>query len=230
VGFETTAPAVAAAARWARAQRLENFFLLVSHVRVPPALDAIAAAPDTRVEAFLAAGHVCTVMGTGEYEPIARRRRLPLVVTGFEPVDILEGVACAVAQLEAGTARVEIQYRRAVQPEGNPAARALVEEVFTVADRPWRGIGVVPDGGLALRDPYRSLDAIGAFPDLAELRVASEPAACRAADVLRGAIRPRECAEFGRGCTPDHPLGAPMVSSEGACAAWYRWRGVEASP
>jgi len=228
VGFETTAPAVAAAARWAIARRLDNFFLLVSHVRVPPALDAIAAAPDTRVEAFLAAGHVCTVMGTAEYEPIARRHQLPIVATGFEPVDILEGVALAVEQLEAGAARVEIQYRRAVRPDGNPAARALVEDVFEIADRPWRGIGVVRDGGFALRGAYRVLDAERAFAQLAAGPPVVEPAACRAGDVLRGALRPPDCAAFGRACTPEHPLGAPMVSTEGACAAYYRWRGAEA--
>jgi hydrogenase expression/formation protein HypD len=226
VGFETTAPAVAAAARWALERGLANFFLLVSHVRVPPALEAIAAAPDTRVEAFLAAGHVCTVMGTAEYEPIARRHRLPIVATGFEPVDILEGVALAVAQLEAGEARVEIQYQRAVRPDGNPAARALVEEVFEVVDRPWRGIGVVPGGGLALRARYAALDALRAFPELAE-QAPRESAACRAGDVLRGAIRPPACPAYGRSCTPEHPLGAPMVSSEGACAAYWHYRAAE---
>jgi hydrogenase expression/formation protein HypD len=230
VGFETTAPAVAVAARFARSQRLENFFLLVSHVRVPPALEAIAGAPDSRVEAFLAAGHVCTVMGTAEYEPIARRHRIPIVATGFEPLDILEGLARAVAQLEAGEARVEIQYRRAVLPAGNPAARALMEDVFEVADRPWRGIGVVPRGGLVLRGAYRALDAAAAFADLAPRERAREPAECRAGDVLRGVIRPPECAEFGRGCTLEHPLGAPMVSSEGACAAYWRHRAPESRP
>jgi hydrogenase expression/formation protein HypD len=223
VGFETTAPAVAAAARWALARGLENFFLLTSHVRVPPALDAIADAPDTQVDAFLSAGHVCTVMGTGEYEPIARRHQMPIVATGFEPVDLLEGIAMAVAQLEAGLARVEIQYRRAVRPEGNPRARALVDDVFEVVDRPWRGIGVVPRGGLALRARYAALDALRAFPELVE-HAPREPAACRAGDVLRGALRPPACPEFGRGCTPEHPLGAPMVSSEGACAAYYHHR------
>ena len=228
VGFETTAPAVATAARWARARGLDNFFLLVSHVRVPPALEAIASAEDTRVEAFLAAGHVCTVMGTAEYEPIARRHRLPIVATGFEPVDILEGVARAVDLLEAGRPEVAIQYGRAVRPEGNPAARAILEEVFEIADRPWRGIGVVPGGGLALRDAYRALDAEHAFPAIAARPPVAEPAACRAGDVLRGALRPPDCPAFGRDCTPEHPLGAPMVSTEGACAAYYRWRGAEA--
>jgi len=223
VGFETTAPAVAAAARWALARALGNFLLLCSHVRVPPALDAIAGAAETRVDAFLAAGHVCTVMGTGEYEQLVRRHRLPIVATGFEPVDLLEGLAMAVAQLEAGEARVEIQYRRAVRPEGNPSARALLEDVFEVVDRPWRGIGVVPGGGLALRPRYAALDALRAFPELAG-ESPREPAACRAGDVLRGVLRPPACPAFGRGCTPEHPLGAPMVSSEGACAAYYHHR------
>ena len=230
VGFETTAPAVAVAARFARRQRLENFFLLVSHVRVPPALEAIAGAPGARVDAFLAAGHVCTVMGIAEYEPIAARHGLPIVATGFEPVDILEGIALAVARLEAGEAGVDIQYRRAVRPGGNPAARALIDEVFEHADRPWRGIGVVPGGGLALRGAYRALDAAAAFARLAPSRAPREPASCRAGDVLRGAIRPPECAEFGRGCTPERPLGAPMVSSEGACAAYWNRFGAEARP
>ncbi len=223
VGFETTAPAVAAAARWARTRGLANFHLLVSHVRVPPALEAVLAAPDCRVQAFLAAGHVCTVMGTAEYEPLVRRHRIPIVVTGFEPLDILEGVARAVAQLERGESRVEIQYRRAVRREGNPAARALVHEVFESADRPWRGIGVLPDGGLRLRPAYADLDAERAFPDLTA-PAAEEPLACRAADVLRGALRPPACPEFGRTCTPEHPLGAPMVSAEGACAAYFSYR------
>jgi hydrogenase expression/formation protein HypD len=227
VGFETTAPAVAAAARFARARRLANFFLLVSHVRVPPALEAIAGAPDRRVDAFLAAGHVCTIMGTAEYEPIAARFAMPIVATGFEPVDVLEGISMAVEQLEAGAARVAIQYARAVRPEGNPAARALVDEVFAIADRPWRGIGVLSRGGLVLREAYASLDAARAFASLAEGAV-HEPRACRAGEVLRGALRPPECPAFGRECTPERPLGAPMVSSEGACAAYFRHRDAEA--
>jgi hydrogenase expression/formation protein HypD len=223
VGFETTAPAVAVAARSARARGLTNFFLLVSHVRVPPALDAILTAPDTRIDGFLAAGHVCTVMGTSEYEPLVARHGIPIVATGFEPCDVLEGVLLALRQLERGEARIEIQYRRAVQPEGNRAARALLEEVFEISDRPWRGIGIVPEGGLALRGAYRALDAERAFPGLRDVR-AVEPAACRAGDVLRGTLRPSQCPQFGAACTPEHPLGAPMVSSEGACAAYYRYR------
>ena len=226
VGFETTAPSVAGALRFARAQGLANFSVLASHVRVPPALAAICAAEGARVEAFLAAGHVCTVMGTREYEPVARRFGVPVVATGFEPLDILQGVALALEQLERGEARVEIQYRRAVRPEGNPAARALLEEVFAVADRPWRGIGVVPAGGLALRPEWAAFDAERRFPGLlAETPV--EPPECRAGDVLRGALRPPQCPAFGTRCRPEHPLGAPMVSSEGACAAYFRYRTAE---
>ena len=223
VGFETTAPAVAGALRFARARDVENFSVLAAHVRVPPALAAIRSARACRVDAFLAAGHVCTVMGTTEYEPIARAHRVPIVVTGFEPLDLLHGAALAVAQLEAGEARVEIQYRRAVRPEGNPHARALLAEVFRVADRPWRGIGVVPEGGLALAELYAAFDAERRFPQLAR-ETPAEPEACRAGEVLRGAIRPPECPAFGGQCTPDQPLGAPMVSSEGACAAYFRYR------
>jgi len=232
VGFETTVPAVAAAVRHARARGLSNFWLLTSHVRVPPALAAILSAPETRIDAFLAAGHVCSIMGTQEYEPLVARYRVPIVATGFEPRDILEGVLLAVRQLERGQARVEIQYRRAVRPEGNPAARALVEEVFEIVDRPWRGIGVVSSGGLALRADWSAFDAERVFAELGEIS-ALEPPECRAGDVLRGLLRPPACPEFGRGCTPERPLGAPMVSSEGACAAYYRYRPVdclEASP
>ena len=229
VGFETTAPAVAVAARFALQQQLENFHLLVSHVRVPPALEAIASAPDAHVDAFLAAGHVCTIMGTAEYEPIAARFGIPIVATGFEPVDILEGIAMAVEQLETGAAKVEIQYARAVRPAGNPIARAMLAEVFEIADRPWRGIGVVPRGGLVLRPPYDVMDAARAFPWL-EDETSTEPQQCRAGEVLRGALRPPSCPEYGRRCTPDHPLGAPMVSSEGACAAYFHYRATSLAP
>ncbi len=226
VGFETTAPAVAVAARAAHEKRLRNFFLLTSHVRVPPALEAILSASDTRVDAFLAAGHVCTVTGTREYVPIVERWRVPLVVTGFEPVDILQGVLLAVRQLERGEAAVEIQYARAVRPDGNPAARALVESVFELADRPWRGLGVMPAGGLRLRGPYAAYDAEQRFADL-PVPVVPDTQECQAAAVLRGALRPSACPAFGTRCTPERPLGAPMVSSEGACAAYHRYRGVD---
>jgi hydrogenase expression/formation protein HypD len=197
-------------------------------VRVPPALEAILADPACRVQAFLAAGHVCTVMGTSEYVPLADRHRVPIVATGFEPLDIVEGVALAVEQLEAGAARVEIQYRRAVRPEGNPVARALVERVFEAQDRAWRGIGVLPRSGLGLRAEWKDFDARLRFGVPAAC--AQESRRCRAGDVLRGVLRPDGCAEFGRGCTPEHPLGAPMVSSEGACAAYWRYREAPAAP
>jgi hydrogenase expression/formation protein HypD len=232
VGFETTAPAVAAAVRWARDRELLNFSLLVSHVRVPPALEAILADPGCRVQAFLAAGHVCTVMGTREYVPIARRHRVPIVATGFEPLDIVEGVALAVEQLERGEARVEIQYRRVVTPEGNPVARALLAEVFEPVDRAWRGIGVLPKSGLGLRPEWAAFDAARRFglPAAASATPAFRETRCRAGEVLRGLLRPDQCGEFGRGCTPARPLGAPMVSAEGACAAYWRYRPQQAEP
>ncbi|MGH0034044.1 MAG: hydrogenase formation protein HypD [Myxococcota bacterium] len=223
VGFETTAPAVAGTLRAARAQGVENLSALVSHVRVPPALAAIRSAPECRVDGFLAAGHVCTVMGTREYEPIARSLQVPIVVTGFEPLDLLQGAALAVDQLERKEARVEVQYRRAVRPEGNVHARRLLEDVYRIVDRPWRGIGVVPGGGLALSEDWAGFDAERRFPELA-LETPDEPADCHAGDVLRGALRPPDCPAFGGRCTPEHPLGAPMVSSEGACAAYFRYR------
>jgi hydrogenase expression/formation protein HypD len=223
VGFETTAPAVAGAVRMARSRDIDNFSVLVAHVRVPPALVAIRSAPDCRVDAFLAAGHVCTVMGTREYDPIAGELRVPIVATGFEPLDLLQGTALAVDQLERGEARVDIQYRRAVRPEGNLHAQALLKEVYRVVDRPWRGIGIIPAGGLAFSEAYAHFDAERRFPDLAR-EAPAEPEECRAGDVLRGTMRPPECPAFGARCTPESPLGAPMVSSEGACAAYFRYR------
>jgi len=226
VGFETTAPAVALAVRWAHAADLRNFSVLAAHVRVPPALEAICAAPDSAVDAFLAAGHVCTVMGTREYEPIARRFARPIVATGFEPLDILQGLEMALEQLEQRRAQVEIQYARAVRAEGNTRARALLDEVFEVVDRPWRGVGLVRGGGLGLRARYARFDAERIFTGLGAVG-ARESSRCRAGEVLRGAIRPDRCPEFGRGCTPERPLGAPMVSSEGACAAYFHYRPIQ---
>jgi hydrogenase expression/formation protein HypD len=226
VGFETTAPAHAMAASLARRERLANFSLIVSHVLVPPAMTTILAAPECRVQGFLAAGHVCTVMGYWEYEPIAARFHVPIVVTGFEPVDILEGVLRCVEQLEAGRAEVENAYARAVRREGNPAAQALVREVFRVVPRKWRGIGEIPDSGLALSAAYADLDAERRFD--VEAITASEPEECVSGLVLQGRLKPRECAAFGTRCTPEHPLGATMVSSEGACAAYYRYGRREA--
>jgi hydrogenase expression/formation protein HypD len=219
IGFETTAPATAVAAAVARKRELANFSMLVSHVLVPPAMTAILDAPDNRVQAFLGPGHVCTVMGTGEYEPIASKYRVPIVVTGFEPVDLLEGVLLAVRQLEAGSYAVEIQYGRAVRRDGNPGARSLVNEVFEVCDRKWRGMGTIPRSGYKLRDELAELDAERRF-SVSEV-TADEASVCIAAQVLRGQKRPNACPAFGKECTPEHPLGAPMVSSEGACAAYF---------
>lgn len=219
VGFETTAPANAMAVWRAHQLGVRNFSMLVSHVTVPPAMLALLAAPDNRVQGFLAAGHVCTVMGWEEYEPIAERYRVPIIVTGFEPVDILEGMLLAVQQLEKGEARVENQYVRSVKREGNVPARNLVRQIFRLTDRQWRGIGEIPASGLAIREEYADFDAELRF-GLQDIR-ATEPAACRAGDVLRGKIKPNECAMFGTVCTPMHPLGAPMVSTEGACAAYF---------
>lgn len=221
VGFETTAPANAMAVYRARALGVDNFSVLVSHVTVPPAMRAILTDPANRVQAFLAAGHVCTVMGWTEYEPIASEFRVPIIVTGFEPVDILEGMAMAVRQLEEGRHEVENQYARVVTREGTVPARELVQEVFMLADRQWRGIGTIPQSGLVLREPYARWDAERKF-GLGHLKV-REPSECHAGEVLRGQLKPCDCPAFGTHCTPDHPLGAPMVSSEGACAAYYNY-------
>jgi hydrogenase expression/formation protein HypD len=222
VGFETTAPAHAMAVAQARQRGLTNFTLLVSHVLVPPAIEAILDAPDNRVQGFLAAGHVCAIMGVAEYEPLARRYGVPIVVTGFEPVDILAGLVRCVRQLEEGRAEVENQYQRAVRPAGNPRARALLSEVFQVVPRKWRGLGEIPRSGLGFSPAYADFDAERRF-DLEE-RDVSEPAECRAGEVLRGVLAPPDCPAFGTRCTPERPLGAPMVSSEGACAAYHRYR------
>lgn len=222
VGFETTAPTVAMAVEAAARLSLADFSVLAAHVRVPPAMAMLLSAPDNEIQAFLAAGHVCTVEGTEEYPELVRRFAAPVVVTGFEPLDILEGLRRAVAQLEEGRAELEIQYARAVRPRGNPLARSMVERIFEVVDRRWRGLGVVPGGGLRIREAWARFDAerrFGPVPVRPEV-----VGACRAADVLRGRLRPVDCPELGRGCTPEHPLGAPMVSSEGACAAYHRYR------
>ena len=222
VGFETTAPANAMAVWRARELGIGNFSVLVSHVTVPPAMVAILESPENRVQAFLAAGHVCTIMGWTEYVPLARKYGVPIVVTGFEPLDILEGILMAVRQLEAGRHEVENQYVRSVTREGNVAARGLVEKVFELVDRQWRGIGEIPGSGLGLREEFEAWDAERKFS--LDHITASEPLECRAGDVLRGRLKPNECSAFGTTCTPEHPLGAPMVSSEGACAAYYNFQ------
>jgi len=221
VGFETTAPATAAAIEFAARERLANFTVLASHVRVPPAMAMILSDERCRVQGFLAAGHVCAVVGTGEYPALVEQFRTPIVVTGFEPLDILAGLLLCVRQLEAGRAALEIGFRRAVRPEGNLAARAAIDRVFEVIDAPWRGLGLVPAGGLSIRPSFASFDAVRRF-DVEPTVAAAEDRRCHAAEVLRGLLRPPACPEFGVGCTPERPLGAPMVSTEGACAAYYR--------
>jgi hydrogenase expression/formation protein HypD len=222
VGFETTAPANAMAVVQASRLALTNFSALVSHVLVPPAMCAVLGSPSNRVQGFLAAGHVCSVMGTGQYEPIAAKYRVPIVVTGFEPLDILQGVLMCVAQLEEGRAEVANQYSRAVRPDGNRAALQILQDVFEVVPRKWRGIGEIPSSGWSLREAYAQFDADRRF-GVAHI-TAEEPAECIAGLVLQGQKKPHECTAFGARCTPDHPLGAPMVSSEGACSAYYRYR------
>lgn len=225
VGFETTAPAGALAVLMAEQLGVDNFSLLVSHVRVPPALEALLAAPDSRIDAFLAAGHVCSVMGTDEYPPLSAAHGVPIVITGFEPTDVMLGVLHAVEQLETGRAVVENAYSRAVRPEGNPAARAAVSQVFECVDQTWRGIGVIPGSGFGLRERYARFDARKRFASaLRSVPVYERASRCIAGDVLSGRCRPDSCPEFGTGCTPSTPLGAPMVSNEGACAAYFRYR------
>jgi hydrogenase expression/formation protein HypD len=223
VGFETTAPANAMAVYQAHRGGIKNFSVLVSHVLVPPAMEAILSSPSNRVQGFLAAGHVCTVMGCREYEPIARRYGVPIVVTGFEPLDILQGILMCVQQLESGRADVENQYTRSVRREGNPSARQLIREVFRIVPRKWRGIGQIPASGLGLTAAYADFDAERRFA--LEEQIIEEPADCISGLILQGAKKPHECPGFGGRCTPEHPLGAPMVSSEGACAAYFRYRG-----
>jgi hydrogenase expression/formation protein HypD len=218
VGFETTAPGNAMAVRQAALEGLTNFSVLVAHVLVPPAMAAVLTAPGNQVQGFLGPGHVCTVMGWDDYEVITSRFRVPIVITGFEPVDLLEGLLMLVQQLEQGRSEVGNQYGRSVRQEGNRVARAVVAEVFEPCDRAWRGIGVLPRSGLQLREPYRDFDAARRFPR--RTPDPPEPEACLAGLVLQGRVRPDECPAFGTECTPEHPLGAPMVSSEGACAAY----------
>jgi hydrogenase expression/formation protein HypD len=232
VGFETTAPATALAALQAQQLGLENFSLLVSHVRVQPAMEALMQSPDSRVQGFLAAGHVCTITGFDSYNSFVRQFRVPVVVTGFEPIDLLEGIRDCVQQLEAGRAGVTNQYARSVDRTGNKDAQSVVDRVYRVADSPWRGFDVIPQGGLRLRPDFQQLDARHRFQatrEQFELNVLEE-SDCPAADVLAGRLRPVDCRHFGTRCTPDSPLGAPMVSSEGACAAYYRYHPVIRAP
>ena len=222
IGFETTAPANAMAVLQAKRLGLANYSVLVSHVLVPPAMRAVLDSPRNLVQGFLAAGHVCAVMGTQQYAPIVSRYQTPIVVTGFEPLDILQGIHMCVEQLEQGRAELANQYSRVVRPEGNVTAQAQLREVFTTVTRKWRGIGEIPDSGWALRPAYADLDADVRFQT--QQIVAEEPAECIAGQVLQGHKKPHDCPVFGRLCSPASPLGAPMVSAEGACAAYYRYR------
>ena len=222
VGFETTAPANAMAVHLAKEQGLKNFSVLVSHVLVPPAIEAIMSSPDNQVNGFLAAGHVCTVMGLTAYRPLSQKYKVPIIVTGFEPLDILQGIYMCVRQLEDRRAEVENQYTRAVQEHGNVDAQGLIEKVFQVIPRTWRGIGDIAESGWGLSPAYSAFDAERRF-NLTGRKV-SEPEVCISGLVLQGLNKPSDCPAFGKECTPDHPLGATMVSGEGACAAYYRYR------
>jgi hydrogenase expression/formation protein HypD len=230
VGFETTAPATALAVLQADQLGLKNFLLLVSHVRVQPAMELLASDPASSVEGFLAAGHVCTVMGYASYEPFVEKYRKPVVVTGFEPTDLLEGVLDCVDQLERGAASVRNRYGRAVRPEGNRAAREMVDRVYEPWDLEWRGLGVIPRGGFRLREPWRRFDAAVRWPNVAvdsrradDSNTIEATEACPAGEVLAGRLKPPDCPHYGKSCVPESPLGAPMVSAEGACAAYYRY-------
>jgi hydrogenase expression/formation protein HypD len=225
IGFETTAPANAMTVKMAKDLGVPNFSLLVSHVLVPPAITALMDSPVRRVQGFLAAGHVCTVMGMSQYEPLVQRYHVPIVVTGFEPLDVLEGIRRVLAQLEEGRAELENAYPRAVSFEGNLAAQAVVHEVFETCDRAWRGIGVIPMSGWRLAPAYSAFDAENRF-DVSGITT-QESGLCRSGEVLQGLITPFQCEAFGRECTPRAPLGAPMVSSEGACAAYYQFRRLD---
>ena len=221
VGFETTAPANALSVIHAHRAGLSNYSILASHVLVPPAIAAVMEDEEVQIQAFLAAGHVCTIMGTGEYGPLADKYQVPVVVTGFEPVDLLQGILMTVKQLEAGEHKLENQYSRVVRPEGNPAAVAVIEQVFEIKDREWRGIGNIPESGYEVKAEFAGFDANRKF-DI-HLEKAPESSLCIAGQVLKGIKKPHECPQFGHTCHPQNPLGAPMVSSEGACAAYYHF-------
>jgi hydrogenase expression/formation protein HypD len=221
IGFETTAPANAMLAWQAKIEGLRNLSLLVSHVLVPPAMEAILSSPHNRVQGFLGPGHVCTVVGYEEYEPLAERFRVPIVITGFEPLDILEGVLMVVRQLEQGSAKVENQYSRVLGRHGNAPAQKLIGQVFTVTSRKWRGVGTIPQSGFALSEAFRDFDAERRFS--VESIDTAEPSVCIAGQILQGIKKPHDCPAFGAGCNPQHPLGATMVSAEGACAAYYAY-------
>lgn len=224
VGFETTAPANALAVEQAKQQGLKNFSILVSHVLVPPALISLLESPHNQINGFLAAGHVCTVMGYSEYEPIVKRYKVPIVVTGFEPLDILQGIYMAVKQLEEGRMEVENQYSRSVSKKGNEVAQSLINKIFEISDKDWRGLGTIKSSGLKLRDKYKEFDAQIKFADISYNIV--QPPFCLSGEILTGQKKPFECPSFGKDCTPENPQGATMVSSEGACSAYFKYRRV----
>lgn len=221
VGFETTAPANALSVLHAHREGLENYSILASHVLVPPAIDAVMNDDLVNIQGFLAAGHVCTIMGIGEYGPLVEKYQVPIVVTGFEPVDILHGILMVVKQLEKSEHKLENQYARVVRPEGNPEARKVIQEVFEITDREWRGVGNIPLSGYQVKEQYAAFDANKKFS--IKIPKVEENPECIAGQVLKGIKKPHECPQFGKGCTPERPLGAPMVSSEGACAAYYHF-------
>lgn len=222
VGFETTAPANALAVIQADKMKLKNFSVLASHVLVPPAMEAILSDPECKINGFLAAGHVCTIMGIEEYYPIAEKYKIPIVVTGFEPVDLLQGILMTVQQLENGVHKVENQYTRVVLREGNLAAQKAIQAVFEVSDRSWRGIGMIPQSGYEVKESYGHYSARQKFK--LDLQSTQEHSVCISGSIMKGLKKPHDCPAFGKTCKPEHPLGAPMVSSEGACAAYYQYK------
>jgi hydrogenase expression/formation protein HypD len=222
VGFETTAPANAMAVYQAYREGLDNFYLLASHVLVPPAIRALTASPDNRVQGFIAPGHVCTVVGCKDYEDLVQEFRVPIVVGGFEPVDLLQAIHTVVSMLEEGRAEFANEYTRSVSARGNPEAQRILGEVFEVADQSWRGLGEIPQSGLRLRSKFAAWDADKVF-DLT-VPISEAPSVCISAEILKGLKKPTDCSAFGTACTPESPLGAPMVSSEGACSAYYQYR------
>ena len=226
VGFETTAPANALAIKQAEALNLDNFSILTSHVLVPPAMEAILADPDNQVHGFLAAGHVCTIMGNEEYYPISTKYQIPIVITGFEPVDLLQGIFLCISQLEKGIYKVENQYKRVVSESGNKNAIDTINQIFTINPRSWRGLGIIPNSGYELKPEFQKFNAKDKFSLKSEI-VNTSLSQCLAGDVLKGKLKPFQCPYFGKECDPEHPRGAPMVSSEGACAAYYHYYGHE---
>lgn len=224
VGFETTAPANALSVLHAERMGVTNYSILASHVLVPPAIRAVMDDPESRIEAFLAAGHVCTIMGTSEYDPLVDKYNIPMVVTGFEPIDLLQGILMTVKQLEAGEAKLENQYTRMVRPEGNANAMDAIYQVFEITDRTWRGLSEIPESGYRVRDAYAAYDATLKFN--VDIPEALENPDCISGAIMKGLAKPNDCPNFGTTCKPENPLGAPMVSSEGACAAYYHFRGL----